>query len=282
MKKKKTALITGGTSGVGLSIARALVKNNYEVFIIGRNQEKGKAITLDLNKHGACAEFICLDLECLSDVALFAEDFANKQERLDLLVNAAGIVLPKREITKEGLEKTFATGYLSAFILSNNLAKLLKRTEGARIVNVSAQPKSVLIDKLDFENLDFSKNYNGFKASLTTVNAKTVLTQLLAEKFVPLGIDVNCFHPGIVRSQLTRSLPFGMRFLMKLFSPFMSRISENGIFVSESTQLNGITGQLYVNKKSISLNFDTAYKEELWLKSIELLKKLKIDIDENS
>lgn len=282
MKKKKIALVTGATSGVGLSIAKALVLQNYQVLIVGRNKEKGKEIELALNEHALCAKFVCLDLANPNEVVRFSEELIKNYEHLDLLVNTAGVVLPKRELTEEGLEKTFATGYISALILSVMLVKLLKRSESPRIVNVSASEKSVLSEKLDFDNLDFSKNYNGFKTSLMTVHAKTVLMELLAEKFAPFGIDVNCFHPGIVRSQLTRNLPVGMRLLTILFSPFMSKTSENGIFVSTATRLKGNTGQLYVNKKAIPLKFNNEYKEKLWTKSIELLKNLKIDIHENS
>lgn len=277
------ALVTGGTSGVGLSIVKALIQEDYYVAFIGINNNKGKELELSFNTNNSkCAEFICLDLSNLNGVYHFANEFTHRYSRLDLLVNVAGVVLPKREITEEGFERTFAIGYLSQFILSLKLKTLLKKSDGARIVNVSGPAKAVLNAKLDFDDLDFSKTYNSFKTSLMTVHAKTVLTEILAQKFVVNAIDVNSFHPGMVRSDLTRNLPFTIRILTKAISPFMSKISKNGIFVSSSQKLKGSSGLFYVNKKSIKLSFDSTYKETLWLKTNELLGKLKFDFNENS
>lgn len=277
MKKKKTALVTGGTSGVGLSVVKGLIREDYFVVFIGSNETKGKALEASLGEQNAT--FIGLDLGNLNEVYRFTEDFVKTYNHLDLLANVAGVVLPKRETTREGFEKTFAIGYLSPFILSVRLASLLKNTPGSRIANVSAQPETILKTRLDFENLDFRKDYNGFKASIATVHAKTVLTSILSEK---LHLDVNSFHPGIVRSALTRHQPFLLRLLTKAISPLMSRTSQNGIYVCVSKDVEGISGQLYVNKKPVALNFEKDYKETLWKKTNELLKTLKIDLNENT
>ncbi|NBA84623.1 SDR family NAD(P)-dependent oxidoreductase [Emticicia sp. CRIBPO] len=277
MKKKKTALVTGGTSGVGLSIVKGLIHEDYFVVFIGSNKTKGKALEASLGEQNAT--FIGLDLGNLNEVYRFTEDFVKTHSRLDLLANVAGVILPEREMTPEGFEKTFAVGYLSPFVLSVRLASLLKKTPGSRIVNVSAQARTILNTRLDFENLDFSKAYNGFKASIATVHAKTVLTVLLSEK---LHLDVNSFHPGIVRSDLTRHQPFFIRFLTRVFSPLMSKTSQNGIYVCISKDIEGISGQLYVDKKPVPLSFERDYKETLWKKTNELLKTLKFDLYENT
>lgn len=279
MKEKKIALVTGGTSGVGLSIVKALIRENYFVVLMGSNSTKGKRIEEELNSGREMnAAFACVDLSNLASVSEFAEMFVLTHNRIDLLVHAAGTILPKRELTPEGFEKTFAVGYLSVVILTLKLAALLKKTEGARIVNVSAAPKTVLKINLDFDDLSFYKSYNGFRTSLHTVHAKTVLTQILAEKFTSDRIDVNSFHPGMVRSELTRNLPFMMRLLAKAFSPFMSVDSKNGIFVSTSAELKGVSGQLYENKSPVALNFNAAYKEMLWRKTTELLQPFKLEL----
>ena len=264
---------------MGLSIVKALIQAKYYVVFVGSNNKKGMELEMGFNSasHEKCAEFRCLDLSNLGLVHSFSIDFINRHNRLDLLANVAGVILPKREITGEGFEKTFAIGYLSTFILSIQLAVLLKESAGARIVNVSAQAKSVMNTNVDVDDLTFSKNYNGFSTSLLTVHAKTVLTDILAKNFLVHGIDVNSFHPGIVRSDLTRHLPFPLRILAKAISPIMSKTSENGIFVCSSQDLKGATGQLFVNRKPIALSFNSTYKEALWTKTKELLKSLYLD-----
>ncbi len=266
MKNKRIALITGGTSGVGLSIVKGLLQNGYFAVFIGSNSSRGKLLEQEFNrKTPASAAFVCLDLSNLKEVSRFANEFTNTYPRLDVLVNSAGVILPQRTITPEGFEKTFAIGYLSAVILCTRLAPLLGQSVNGRIVNVAGPAKTILNYRLDVHNLDFSKAYNGFKASVAAVHAKTVMTQLLAEKLSAQGITVNSFHPGVIRSGLTRHLNFFMRAVTLLFSPLMKTSSDNGIFAATAEELKSVTGQLLVNKKPVALKFELDYKEKLWL-----------------
>jgi NAD(P)-dependent dehydrogenase (short-subunit alcohol dehydrogenase family) len=271
----KTALVTGGTSGVGLSLVRSLADSNYNVFFIGTNSEKGKKIeaALSSNSKGAI-HFIPLDLSDLKKVNEFAHQFCREHGRLDLLANIAGVILPERQETTEGIEKTFAIGYLSPFVLIHVLSPLLEETKQARVLNVGASPSTILKHRLDFEDLNFTKNYNGFKTSIATVHAKTVLTSILAEKQAGKKIDFNSFHPGMVKSQLTRNLPLAMRIVSKLLVPFMSGSSKSAVYAGTSEEIRGITGKIFVNKKAVSLDFDKKYKESLWSVSQEMMEKL--------
>jgi len=269
------ALVTGGTSGVGLSIVKQLVKNKYSVFFIGTNIEKGQQIETELNKNNTTKnKFINLDLSNLSKVKDFTNQFKKEQYKLDLLLNVAGVMLLKRQETQHGFDKTFAIGYLSAFILSNELIPLLENGANSRIVNVSGKPSHVLNVNLDFSNLDFKKKYSGFKTAIATIHAKTVLTAILAEKLKKKNIDVNAFHPGTVKSDLSRNMPFILRVLAKLVSPLLAKESKNGIYTSISTAIIGTSGKLFVNKKPVSLNFDATYQAQLWTATEELLKRI--------
>jgi len=263
--KTKHALVTGGTSGVGLSIVKALVAHKYKVSFIGSNATKGKAVEVLLNQTSPLNhEFIQLDLGELNDVKAFVSQFSKDNNTLDLLVNVAGIMSPKQQFTTSGQDKTFAIGYLSAFLLSTELVPLLAKGHNARIVNVGGQASHVLKPILNFDNLDFKTNYSGFKTAITTVHAKTVLTQLLAEKLIDKNIDVNSFHPGIVKSDLSRNMPTIIKLLAKLASPFMAKTSKNGIFVCLDKSIIGVSGKLFINKKPTTIQFDFDYREQLW------------------
>ncbi len=271
----KIALVTGGTSGVGLSIVKALVKNNYTVFFIGTNEQKGKEIESDLNKNSTTKNtFIKLNLGNLNEVHKFANKFKSEVSHLNLLANVAGVVLLKRQETEQKLEKTFAIGYLSAFMLSNALIPLLEKNKHSRIVNVSGIPKQVMNATLNFDDLYFKKKYSGFKAAVATIHAKTVLTEILSEKLKNKNIDVNSFHPGMVKSDLTRNMPMFLKILAKMVSPFMAKASKNGIYTSTSQEITGITGQLFTNKKPISLHFKKEYKEKLWRETERMIEKV--------
>lgn len=268
-----TTLIAGGTSGIGLSISRALLENEAnEVFLIGRNAEKGRAIEAALNADNpGRAEFIELDLSDIAAVKQFAARFLATHETLDLLAHIAGVMEPQRRITDEGFERTFAVGYLSAFVLETQLAPLLQKAPHGRIVNVAGVARFIFEAKLDFDDLSFAQNYGSFRAAITTVHAKTVLTEILSEEYASMGIDVNSFNPGAVRSDLMKNMSWWTRMLFKVPSLFMSETCKTGIRVCCAPELEGTSGRYFVDDKAIDLNFGPAYKERLRLETASLL-----------
>ena len=270
MENTKHALVTGGTSGVGLSIVNQLVKHNFKVTFIGSNSSKGKRVELEINNSsnsltkGLKHKFVQLDLSDLSLVKEFSNQFKQENKSLNLLVNVAGIMSPKQQLTASGLDKTFAIGYLSTFILSTELIPLLEKVENSRIVNVGGGFNIINKAKLEFDNLNFTNRYSGLKTAFATIHAKSVLTQILAEKLIPKNIDVNSFHPGTVKSNLTRNMSKVLQFLAKMASVFMAKESSNGIFVCLDKSITGQTGKLFVKQKPIDLKFGLEYSDELW------------------
>ncbi len=270
----KIALISGGTSGIGISIAKDLLQKDYKVYLIGSNSNKGKSIETSLSQqYPGQVEFIQLDLSIIRNTKRFATDFSKEHSKLDLLVNTAGIMAPKRIITDEGFEKTFAVGYLSAFILSTELAPLLEQADHGRIANVAGVKSFILKAKVDFDDLTFSKNYGTFKTAITTVHAKTVLTEILAAKYAS-KIDVNSFNPGAVKSTLMKNMAWWKRLLFAVPNFFMSKESKTGIYVSSSPKLNGVSGKYFEKTKPVELNFDKEYKQKLWEHTSNLLNKI--------
>ncbi|MCJ8325454.1 MAG: SDR family NAD(P)-dependent oxidoreductase [Hyphomicrobiales bacterium] len=271
----KTALIAGGTSGVGLSIAKALLRKEYEVYLLGQNKPKGEAIEMLLNKSfSGNAHFIRVDLSNISEVKSFSKNFSEKHDKLDVLANVAGVMEETRKITKEGFEKTFAVGYLSAFVLATQLAPLLEKASHARIVNVAGVASFVFKAKLDFDDLTFSQNYSSFKTAITTIHAKTILTEILADKYASIGVDVNSFHPGAVRSNLMNNMGGWKGLLFRIVGKLMSQDSKTGIYASCSAELEGVTGKYLDKKKIIDLNFDNDYKQQLWDESEKLIRSV--------
>jgi len=270
----KQALIAGGTSGVGYSILNALLNTKFKVYFIGSNEEKGVAVESEMNRrHPGMAKFINLDLSNLKAVKEFAREFADENDSLYVLANIAGVMIPNRVTTKEGFEKTFAVGYLSAFILSTELTPLLEKVRG-RIVNVGGVPSFVFKARLDFEDISFTKGYNSFKTAITTVHAKTVLTEILSEKYASRGIDVNSFHPGAVRSDLMNNTSKFQRLIFEFLSIFMTKESRTGIYVCSSPEIKGLSGKFFVKTKPRDLCFDNKYKEKLWKLSEKLISSI--------
>ena len=275
LQERENAIISGGTSGVGLSIAKNLIASNYNVVLIGSNGVKGKRIEAALNEqYPKQVEFVQLDLSNLRDTKEFTTDFISKNAKLDLLVNTAGIFSQKRIVTNEGFEKTFAVGYLSAYLLSTQLAGILEKAAYGRIANVAGIKSMIMKKKLDFDDISFSKNYSMINTAITTIHAKTVLTEILAEKYANQGIDVNSFHPGAVKSDLTKNLKWWQRMLFSIPELFFGKESTTGVFVSSSPTLNAVTGKYFLKKEPIELNFEKGYKQKLQEQTEQLLAKI--------
>ena len=118
--------------------------------------------------------------------------------------------------------------------------------------------------RLDLADFPSKRVYNGLRAALDAVHAKTVMTQTLAERLAGQHIDVNAFHPGAVRSDLGRSAPFPISLLFTFGRPFLSQTSKTADFVATAESLSGTTGQLFVGMRPRPLAFEAEYRERLW------------------
>lgn len=272
----KVALIVGGTGGIGLSIVKALVKNNYDVYFIGFNKAKGENIELELKNENNKLQknvirFIQLDLSNLKAVRQFAYNFCKLNTRLDLLVFAAGVILPTRQETKEGIEKTLATGYLSTYLLCQSLESLLEKGKNPRILTVGGSSQIVLRESLDFNDFNNTEHYNGFKASTRTVHARVVLTHILAEQLSVKGIDVNTFHPGLIKSDMGRHYKPPLNWIFKLSSLISTKETKTGVYASLAVALNGITNQFLHRQSRKPLQYSYDYKQQLLEQTERLL-----------
>lgn len=271
---QKTALVTGGTAGVGLSIVRALAKQGTFVHFIGTNEDKGKRVEEELNiSADPTVRFVQLDLSRLRAVHDFSLQFGRAVPALDVLVNVAGVMLAERQVTEDGYEKTFAIDHLAAFILCQGLRPALAAAQHGRIVNVSGAPSQLLKQRLDFADLQLEHNYTLMRAALNAVHAKTVMTEILAERFRD-EIDVNAFHPGAVKSDLFRHMRFPMSTVFRFARRFMASESKSGIYASTTQALNGVTGQLFVGTRPRQLSFEQSYKDKLWHTTEQLVNQV--------
>ena len=122
--------------------------------------------------------------------------------------------------------------------------------------------------------MDYKRKYSGMGVAIDAVHAKTVMTEILAEKLKGQNIDVNAFHPGWVKSGLARDLPAYMKIIFGIMGPFMSRGSKSGNYVSTSDKVIGVTGQLFVNTTPTPLSFDQVYKDKLWSWTVDTVENV--------
>jgi NAD(P)-dependent dehydrogenase (short-subunit alcohol dehydrogenase family) len=193
----QVCLVTGATSGLGLATAEGLARLGATVYTLARSEGKGQWAregiirrTGNENVHLENA-----DLSSLASVRDFAVRFLDRERRLDVLINNAGVLLSERERSVDGFELSFATNVLGPFLLTGLLIPLLEAGALSRIINVSSG--GMYAQKLDVEDLQFDrKPFNGVTAYAQAKRAQVILTELWAEKLAGSGITVNAMHPG--------------------------------------------------------------------------------------
>jgi retinol dehydrogenase 12 len=172
----EVVLITGGTSGIGRAAATALAAMGAEVVVAGRDRERGEAAVEEIREASGNerVSLMLADLAVQSEVRGLAEEFRERYDRLDVLVNNAGIVQSKRIETPDGLELTLAVNHLAPFLLTNLLLDLLKESAPSRIVTVSSEARRGA--QIDFEDLQSERRYRPFKVYGMTKLANILFT----------------------------------------------------------------------------------------------------------
>jgi len=193
----EVVLVTGATSGLGLAAAQGFAALGAGVRMLARDPQRGeRARAAVVAATGNADVEVCLcDVSDLASVRTFAAEFLAREERLDVLVNNAGVLPSTRTLSADGIELTFATNVVGPFLLTELLLPLLRESAPARIVNVSSG--GMYTRKLDVANLQSTEGeFDGPAAYARTKRAQVVLTELLAQRLAGTGVVVHAMHPG--------------------------------------------------------------------------------------
>ena len=207
----KQAIITGSNSGIGFEAARALAGRGAAVVLACRSEARAEqARERILGEHpGARVSVMALDLADLDQVRGFAARACERFERLDLLINNAGVMMPPASTTKQGFELQFGVNHLGHFALTGLLLERLQATAGARVVNVSSQAHRQ--GRMNFEDIDFeTRGYDRMAAYGQSKLANLLFTFECQRRFEAAGIEVlvAAAHPGWTRTNLQQHWGF--------------------------------------------------------------------------
>ena len=272
----KRVLVTGGTAGIGKQTALELARIGAEVIIVGRNAEKTAAVVESLRQAtgAATVDSLLADLSSMASIRAFATAFLAKYDRLDVLINNAGALFVKREITVDGWERTFATNHLAYFLVAQLLLPALERATGARIVNVSSAAHSAA--PLDFDDLMAERTrYRSFRQYGRSKLANIFFTQELARRLSDKNITVNCLHPGFVASEFLAK--GGIWSLIKpigyLFAVDVVAGARTSVYLASAPEVAGVTGKYFdkcKEKQPSKIAQDDAAARRLWQVSAQL------------
>jgi NAD(P)-dependent dehydrogenase (short-subunit alcohol dehydrogenase family) len=272
MMRGKTVLVTGATDGIGKETARRLTEMGARVFVAGRNAEKGAAAVHDIaaNPGSDLVEFLQADLSVQAEVRGLAIAVKERTDRLDVLVNNAGVIMFRREQTRDGHEMTFGLNHLNYFLLTHELLDILKASAPARIVSVAsiAHRRAVI----DFDDLHLTNGFGSWKAYSRSKLANIMFTYALARRLEGTGVTANCLHPGFVRSHFGQNNRLLARLGISLAMRFGNAISvaqgaQTSVHLASAPDVTDQTG-LYFDEcqavKSNQASYDQDAQEKLW------------------
>ena len=204
----------------------------------------------------------------MANVRILALEIQKRFDRIDVLINNAGILPGKFTLTPEGYELCWATNYLSAFLLTNLLWQQLLKAEAARVINVSSEAHR--LGQLDLNQPHTAKNYSSFTAYCDSKLANILFTYEMAQRLELTNITANCLHPGVIASNFGTT-SFGLlKWIFKLGRPFMqsaAKGAETVIYLATSPEVAGVTGKYFKNKKAVNSGketYNTALAKRLW------------------
>lgn len=251
----KVCLITGGTDGIGLATARELAARGAQLLLVGKNPDKGAAAMAQIASQAGqgSVAFLRADLSSQSEIRGLAGQVHGRTDRIDVLINNAGAIFMERQLTLEGIEKTFALNQLSYFLLTNLLLDLVTKAPQARIVNVSSDLHKR--GALDFYDLQMTHGYSGMKAYSNSKLGNIMFSNELARRLRGQGVAVNSLHPGYVHSNFGQNNGVFMGGLMSLSSKLFGISPEQGaatsIYLASAPQAAGVTGQYFAHCREV-------------------------------
>lgn len=271
----RVCLVTGSTSGIGKEIAAGLAGMGATVVLAGRSREKCEAAVQEIAARGVPASqlsYFVADLSSQESVRQLAKEFIDNYDRLHVLVNNAGVFVQKRELTADGIERTFAVNHLAPFLLTNLLLDRLKAGAPSRIVTTSSIAHRGA--KMDFADLQMSKSYGSIRAYGQSKLANILFTRELARRLQGTGVTANCFHPGAVRTNLVRGSGYGLVWgAASVFFTSPEKGADTAVYLASSREVEGVSGEYFVKRKQARASdpaYDSDAAERLWEASEKL------------
>ena len=241
-------LVTGANSGIGKATALGLARLGGTVVMACRSATRGEAARQDVVRDSGNSSVYLeiVDLASEESTRSFAEEFQRKYPRLDVLINNAGVYTAHREVTPDGLERTFEVNYLSGFLLTHLLLDLLKKSAPSRIVNVSSRAHSG--GTIHFDDLQGEQRYGGFGAYGQSKLAQVLFTRELARRLEGTRVTVNACHPGVIRTNLGMGGTSAVVRFVRLFFKGPEKGAQTPIYLAVSPEVERVTGQYFANK----------------------------------
>jgi NAD(P)-dependent dehydrogenase (short-subunit alcohol dehydrogenase family) len=272
----KVCLVTGANSGIGRAAAMGLAGMGATVVMLCRSARRGeKALQWIRKKTGnENVHLLLADLSRRQDILNAADEFKGRHSRLDVLLNNAGVMTSKRQLTDDGFETQFFVNHLAYFLLTGSLIDLLHKSAPSRVVNVASTAHGR--GTLDFDDLQCEKQYNGWQQYGNTKLANIVFTYELARRLDGSGVTANCLHPGVIHTNLLSSYSTvlnGLWYLLQWFFKKPDEGAETPIYLASSPEVENVSGKYFKYRSPVGTSdesYASSVQQRLWEVSEEL------------
>ena len=242
----KVVVMTGGTSGIGEVAAARLAGLGARLVLVARDRARGEATLARLRARGPGVAHVAhyADLSLIADTKRVAAEIAAAEPRIDVLINNAGAMFGRRQVTVDGLELTFATNHMSYFLLTHGLRERLLASPPARVVNTSSAAHRRAA--LDFDDLQSARGYRGFMAYSRSKLCNILYTRELARRSAATGVTANCLHPGFVATRFGDAsgglFSYVVRASKQVFAISSEKGAETLVYLASSPEVATISG----------------------------------------
>src|SRR5580693_3404217 len=246
----EVCVVTGATSGIGKATAAALAGRGAQVILVGRDHGRGEAVAAEVAAPGGPAPRLeVADLASMGQVRTLAERL-NALQRIDVLINNAGLMASQRRVTADGYDEVFAVNHLAPFLLTSLLLGKLTTDPPARVITVTSGAHAAA--RLDLDDPQLEHGWESWRAYANSKLANILFTRELARRLQGTGVTANCAHPGMVRTRFGREAQLPMRAAVTLARPFMlspRRGAATIVYLATSPRVAGATGGYYVKSQ---------------------------------
>jgi NAD(P)-dependent dehydrogenase (short-subunit alcohol dehydrogenase family) len=280
-QKGKVAVVTGANTGLGFETARALAEQGASVVLAVRDVEKGKQAAARISDDVTVQE---LDLSSLESISQAAAALRTKHDRIDLLINNAGVMYTPKQTTRNGFELQFGTNHLGHFAFTGQVLDLLVGVPDSRVVTVSSVGHRIRA-AIHFDDLQWERSYSRVQAYGQSKLANLLFTYELQRRLAPHGTTAAvAAHPGMSDTELIRNVPAALRLGVRLVTPLIAQNAAKGALptLRAATDPSVLGGQYYGPDglgesrghpqvvTSSDQSYDVALQRRLWTVSEDL------------
>jgi NAD(P)-dependent dehydrogenase (short-subunit alcohol dehydrogenase family) len=264
----RICVVTGANRGIGRATAEGLARLGARLILVCRSKEAGESVAHEIAvASSVIPDVVAADLSSQSSLRQAAAQLQDRYPRLHVLINNAGVIPRRREVTVDGLEMQLAVNHLAYFLLTNLLLPQLKVGAPSRIINVTSGAHTHA--GIDFDDLQAERGYDPKQVYSQSKLANILFTYELARRLRGTGVTANCLNPGVVATRMLADYmgAASEAGLGSTFGATPEEGAETSIYLASSAEVERVTGKYFERKqarRSSRESYDEAPARRLW------------------